>query len=154
MFPENHGSQAIAHAPFHNHLAKDGSDLLEISGGAAGNFIENDLFSAPSAESHTDLGKEMGFGDEGPFFVGQHHGIAAGLASGDDGDFVDRIRILEEGGHDGMARFMVSGQFLFIIIDFMTLSFRAIGNLFGSFFQIGHGNGLPVGPGSHEGCFV
>lgn len=64
VLAENHRSEAVAHAPFHNHLAEDAGHLLEVTGSAAGNFIENDLFCAPAAQCHTDLSQKMGFGNK------------------------------------------------------------------------------------------
>ena len=60
MFTENHRSEAVAHAPFHDHLAKDAGDLLKISGSSAGDFIKNDLFSAAAAKSDAQLCEEVG----------------------------------------------------------------------------------------------
>ena len=86
--------------------------------------------------------------------MGQHHGVTAGLSTGNDGDFMHRICILQKGGHNGMARFMVSREFSFFIAHPVALSFRTVGNFFRCLFQICHGNGFSVIPGCQKGCFI
>ena len=154
MFAEDHRSQSIAHAPFHDHLAEDAGHLLEVAGGAAGDLIENDFFRTAAAESDTQLSEKMRLRDEGTFFMREHHGVAARLSARNDGDFMHRIRILQKGRHDGMAGFMVRGDPSFLIAHLMALSFRSVADFFAGLFQIGHGDRLSVLTGSQKGCFI
>lgn len=93
---------------------------------AAGDLIENDLFRTAAAESDTKLSEKMRLRDEGTFFMREHHGVAARLSARNDGDFMHRIRILQQGRHDGMAGFMVRGDPSFLIAHLMALSFRSV----------------------------
>ena len=154
VFAENHRPQAFAHAPFHDHLTEDAGHLLQVAGSAAGNFIENDLLCAAATQCDAKLCQEVRLGDEGAFLMRKHHGVATGLASGDNGDLVYRVCILQEGSHDSVAGFVVSGDFSFLFADLVTSSFRTVADFFAGFFQIGHGNGLSVSTSGQKCCFI
>ena len=116
VVPEGDRTQRT-HAPVADHVARDLGDLLDVAGRAAGNFPEHDLLGDAAAQAHGNLVEHalLRMGEDVP--LRDEHRAAETAAARNDGDLVHgHVAVIEHGLHEGMARLVVGGQLLLLVI--------------------------------------
>ena len=135
------GAEPVAHAVAGDHAAGDLGGLLDVAGSAAGDIVQEQLLRDPAAQSRHDALKHLGLG--GKVFVVLARTVerkAAGSAPGDDGDIVDRVRVLAELGCHRMAGLVEGGQAPGLVADAAALLLRAHLDLQNRLVHILHGD--------------
>ena len=106
---------SFAHAELADHLAGELGGALDVAAGAGGHLLEEDLFGAATAHEGGEAGFEIVLGDGVLVFLGEVDGDAEGHAAGDDGDLVERVRVLAQGGDEGVTGLVVGGDALLFV---------------------------------------
>src|SRR5699024_11392502 len=147
----DHGAQPLGEAVAGDHLAGDAGGLLQVVGRAGGNVVQDQLFGHTAAQAGDDVLKHLALGDVGAVLLRQVHGVAAGLAAGDDGDLVGAgvVRAVED--RHRVARLVVGGQLFLLGGHHTALFLRAGHDLHGGLFDVLHGDGLAAPAGGQRG---
>jgi len=147
------GGQVIAHAKGPDHPVGQFGGLLDIVGGPGADPFENQFFSHPAAKGNGQFAFKLVLIFEIPF-LGQKPGHPGGSSPGNDGDFINRIRIGKESGHKGVSAFMIGRGFLFFFLDDLGFSFKTHIDLVFGIFKILHGKFLLTPLGCEKGCLI
>ncbi len=114
-FADGDGAYGIAHAPFADHPAGCAGGALNVVGCACGDIVK-DKFLGNTAAKHDDQGIFQVFlAVAVPVFLRKLHGYAKCLSAGNNADLVDRIRIGQKPGAEGVAAFMVGRDALVLL---------------------------------------
>ena len=148
------GAQAVGHSPLADHLPGDVCGLLDIHGGARRDVLHGEFLGGASAEADCNHVQELALGEVEFVVLGEGHGEAHGIAPGDDGDFMQGHCLGAAQDHQGMPRLVVGREPAALRVHLVASSFPAPAHLVPCLFQVGHGDGLPLGPGGQEGGLV
>ena len=127
---------------------------FDVVAGTGGHLLEEDFFGAATAHESGETGFEVVLGDGVLVFLGEVDGNTEGHTAGDDGDLMKRIRVLAEGGDEGVTGLVVGGDLLFFIREQHGLAFGAHHDLVLGNFKVVHVDGLAVVAGGGQGSFV
>ena len=108
-----HRADALAHAPFPDHLAGQLGGADQVVAGAGGGDAEDELLGHPPTEAHDERVLDEVLPVEVPLLLRQLHGHAESHAAGDDRHLVQGVGGGKHGGTEGMARLVV-GDGLFL----------------------------------------
>src|SRR6202789_3631617 len=122
--------QQVGHPVARDHRARHAGRHLDVAGGAGGDFLvaEDQLLGNAPAEGDAQIGQHLLARQRKLVAFGQAHHHAERAAARNDRGLVNRIGGDHRERHDGVAAFVIGGEFLF--------SFR-------------HRHGAPLGPHHH-----
>ena len=150
----DHRAQPLGETVLGDHLAGDVGGLLQVVGSTGGDVVQDQLFGHAAAQTGDDILKHLALGDVAAVFFGQVHGVAAGLAAGDNGNLMDAGVMLAVEARHRVARLVIGGELFLFGGDDPALLLGAGHDLHGSFLNVLHGDGLAVAPGSQQSCLV
>ncbi len=86
-------AEPLGHAVLRDHRAGEAGGLLDVVGGTRGRVVEDELLRRAAAQHVGQLVQHLVARGGVLVLVRQHHRVAQGTASGEDGDLVDRIGV-------------------------------------------------------------
>ena len=147
-------AEFVAHAPFADHLAREPRHLFDVTRRPARDVVRDNFLSDAARHGDGDDVEEFFSFAVQDVVLGQIHRRSQRLAAWDDGDFVQRMSVLEDHVDQRMAGF-VPGSALFVFVGHgQAAALAAPANFVAGFFQFGHGDGLLARPGSEQRGFV
>lgn len=125
---------------------------LEAPGG---DVPQHHVLGHPAAQQSHDVLEQLVAGAEHLILLGQGDGHTAGLASGHDGDLMDRI-MGGQGVHgDGVPGLVIGGELPGVGGDHLALLLRACDDLDGGLVEVLHGDaGLILPAASRAPSFI
>ena len=149
------GAQLLAHTIAHDHVTGDGAGVLDVTGGAGGDIVKEQLLGDSAAQSHNDALEHLGAAAEVlQIFLRTEEGEAAGVAAGDDGDIVDRVNILEEAAGNSVAGLVISGELAGLLAHLAALLLGAHLDLEYGLVHILHVDEAVLAAHGQESCLV
>ena len=109
-----HVGQALAHAEIGHHAVSTLRDAFQIVERTARNASEEDLFGCATGQGGADFIEHLFLGRDGTL-LGQVPRRAERLAAGHNGDFDERVGVLEQPRHRGVAGFVDGNGTLFFV---------------------------------------
>ena len=103
----DHGTQRLAHAVLHDHVACQVGGALEIVAGAGGHLVHEHFFGDAATEQHADLVQHVFLVVAVAVLLGQAHGHAQRAAARDDGDLVHRVALRQQFADQRVAALVV-----------------------------------------------
>ncbi len=153
LLAEGHRTE-FAHAELADHLASEFGGALDVAAGAGGHLLEEDLFGATTAHEGGEAGFEIVLGDGVLVFLGEVDGNAESHAAGDDGDLVERVGVLAQGGDEGVTGLVVGGDALLFVREEHGLALGTHHDLVLRYFEVVHVDRFAVVAGGGEGGLV
>ena len=153
LLAEGHRTE-LRHAELADHLAGEFGGALDVVAGAGGHLLEEDLFGAAAAHEGGEPGFEILLGDGVLVFLGQVDRDAERHAAGDDGDLVERVGVLAQGGDEGVTGLVIGGVALLFVGEEHGLALGAHHDLVLGYFEVVHVDRLAVVAGGGEGGLV
>jgi hypothetical protein len=153
LLAEGHGAH-LAHAELADHLAGEVGDALDVVAGTGGHLLEEYLFGAASAHKGGEARFEIFLGDGVLVFLGEVDRYAERHATGDDGDLVERVRVLTQRGDEGVTGLVIGGDLLLFVGEEHRLALGSHHDLVFSYFEVVHVDRFAVVAGGGEGGLV
>ena len=150
----DHRAKALGEAVLGDHLAGDVRRLLQVVGRTGGDVVQDKLLGYAAAQTGHDVLEHLALGDVAAVFLGQIHGVAAGLTAGDDGDLMHTGVVLAVEARHGVARLVVGGELFLFGGDDPALLLGAGHDLHGSLFDVLHGDSLAAAACSQQSGLV
>ena len=149
-----HHAEFVAHAPLHHHGARRDGGLLNVPGGARRNIPGDDFLGDPAG--HHDRQHVQHFLAPAVENVGfrQRHGGPERLPAWDDGDLVQRMRVLQHHIDQRMASLVPRGKLLVLVRHGEASPFAAPAHLVARFLQFLHRDSLLVRARRQQRRFV
>ena len=147
-------TQLLAESVLGDHFSGHIRRSLDIVGRAGADVIQGQLFGYTAAQQVDDHLPHLFLGSVALVLFGQGHGEAAGHASWDDGDLVDRIRLGQAVGHHRVTCFVVGGELSLFIVDDPALLLRTRDDLGDGFLDLFHADLDAVSPCCQQGRFI
>ena len=144
----------MRHAELADHLAGEVGGALDVVAGTGGHLLEEDLFGAASAHEGGEAGFEIVLGDGVLVFLGEVDRDAESHAAGDDGDLVERVRVLAQRGDEGVTGLVIGGDALLLVGEEHGFALGTHHDLVLGDFKVVHVDGLAVEAGGGEGGLV
>ena len=147
-------ADALAHAPFGDHLADDFGDALKIVGSTGGNILDDQLFRDAAAEQLANEVEQFRLGDVVVVAVRAGHRIAGSHAAADDGDLLNGIAVFAKFGDDCMAALVIGSDALIRFGDEAALLLRTEQHLIDALEQLAVADHLFIGARGEDGGLV
>ena len=150
-----HEAEFVAHAVLGDHVPGQRRGPLDVIGGAGGLDAENHLLGGTAANQGLKLRPQLVGGGEELFLLGHLHGVAQSAGGmGHDGDFGNRLGVLFQGRHQGVAHFVVGNQPLFHVRQHRILLLGACNDGLKGHQQVLLIHGLAAHADGPEGRFI
>ena len=151
MVPEGLRAQVFIHAPVADHQPGKMGGLFQIAPRPGRDIPEHKLLRDSPAHEGGQHPFQLPLAFHVAVLFGQlHRGPEIGIATGDDGDLVERFALLHQQAHQRMACFMVRGDFLFLVIQHPAPAFAAPPHFVAGFLKVGQGDRLFAPAGGEE----
>ena len=135
------------HPPFADHLLGIPGRHLDIPTGSARDIPQKHLLRHPSTHGHAKIIDHFLAAVPVPIFGRQHHGHTQRRPTGNNGNLVQRVGVLEGEIQHRMSRLVVSRELLLLVAHRQAPPFTAESHLVAGLLQIVLGDGFCIPPG-------
>ena len=147
-------TQLFAHAQARDHLARHLGCTLQVVARARRDVVAHEFLGNATAQEHGELVEHLVLGLEEVVLLRQLQRIAQGLAAADNRDLVDRIGVLQDVAHQGVAALVVGNRGALGLGHHAALALRSGNHALHRFLDLVHRDHGTMTAGSQQCGFV
>ena len=143
-------AQLLTHAKARDHLARHLGRTLQVVARARRDVVAHEFLGNAAAQEHGKLIEHLVLGLKEVVLLRQLQRIAQGLAAADNRDLVDRIGVLQDVTHQGVAALVVGNRGALGLGHNATLALRSGNHALHRFLDLVHRDHGTVAAGSQQ----